>query len=624
MADFRGWTPVVLAAAILATYAIVARGGFIWDDDAHITANPAVLTWGGIGDFWTSAKANYSPLTMTSFWLQHKLWGLRPAPYHWVVLVFHVAAALMLWRVLGRLAVPGAALGAALWALHPVQAESVAWISQLKNTQSGFFYLAAIFFFCEWARPARLLRWDATYSLALVFAVCAVLSKTSTVMLPVVLGLAAWWLGRRDWREARWLLPFFALSLLAGAWTIWEQKVNSMASGPEWSHSLPERMAMMGRIFWFYVGKLIWPEPLVFIYPRWSPDAGDALAWLLLTAAAGGVVWCLHRARLGQRHWLLAGGCFAVSLFPVCGLFDVFFFRYSFVSDHFQYLASMAPLALAGAGLARLECVIGGWWRTLAVVLVSALGGRAHVQARVYASDVALWHDTAERNPGSWIGRVNAGVQFGALGRHELALTHYEAAVRMRPQFTEVEVNCGNSLIVLGRPAEALPRFQRAIELGRGLVEAHQGMGFALAALGRHAEAVEHYLATLRLQPSHRLARYNLARSLRHSGRHAEAVDLLMKLAAESPGNAAVRLELGLAEIDRRQPQQALVPLAEALRLEPGNLLARCNLVVALSQLGRREEALQQLEVAARLAPDAPEVRQARDVVTRGERLSVP
>src|SRR3954469_16552657 len=221
---------------ILLAYARLRHGDFLWDDDAHITGNPTIIGPLGLKEIWTSGKANYFPLTMTSFWIQHALWGLNPMPYHVVTVAFHVAAALLLWRILVRLAVPGAWLGAMAWALHPVQVESAGWICELKNTQSGFFYLLAIYFFVRWLQRAEAPRVSREYSFALIAAILAILSKSSTVMLPVVLGLIGWWTGKRRWRDAMWLLPFVAVSLLASGWTIWEQKVNSMASGPEWDN----------------------------------------------------------------------------------------------------------------------------------------------------------------------------------------------------------------------------------------------------------------------------------------------------------------------------------------------------------------------------------------------------
>lgn len=608
------WTNGALAllavVAVVFAYAPVHTAAFIWDDDAHVTANAAMHGLPGLKGIWTSAKANYSPLTMTSFWVQHAIWGLSPMPFHWVTVLFHAGCACILWRVLVRLNVPGAWLGAMLWALHPVQVESVAWISELKNTQSGFFYLLSIWFFVRWLAAHPPGRVTGDYFLSLTCAVLGVLSKSSTVMLPVVLLMIGWWRGRRDWREVGWLAPFFAVSLLASAWTIWEQKVNSMASGPEWSHGLLERGLIAGKVIWFYLGKLLWPEPLVFIYPRWNPQALGALAGVAVAAAAV-AAWLAWRGREGRgRPVSLVFGYFVVSLFPVLGFFDVFFFRYSFVGDHFQYLASMGPLALLGAALAW--AIRPERWRLAAgLLLLLALGLRTHSQARIYQSNLTLWQDTAMRNPEAWIARVNYGQQLEARGQLQEALGHYDVAVRMKPQFTEVEVNYGNAVLLLGRAAEAMPHFERAIQGGRGVPQAHNGMGLSLAALGRFQEAIAHYEKALELQPDYETARFNLGNAYYSLRRHADALAAWRTVVAKSPPFVAVHTNIGAVLLELGQPHEALAALDTALRLDPNLVDARCNVALALLTVGRASEALPHIELALRLRPD---FQPARDI----------
>jgi len=317
--------PLIPAAALLAAvvlaYVVSLRGEFLWDDDLHITANPTIIGPLGLKEIWTSARANYFPLTLSSFWVQHALWGLEPLGYRVVTLLCHAGAALLLWRVLLRLRVPGAWLGAALWALHPVQAESVAWICELKNTQSAVFFLAAILCHLRWrenAEPASRGRW---YVAALACAALAILSKPSTVMLPVALAFLGWWKARRiAWRDLFPLTPFFALSAAAAAWTIWEQRYNSGALGPEWNQTFAERVAIAGRAVVFYLAKLAWPEPLTFIYPRWKITTDHLAAFLPAAAvlAALAALWWA-RARVAAAASFLAAAYFVALLFPVSG-----------------------------------------------------------------------------------------------------------------------------------------------------------------------------------------------------------------------------------------------------------------------------------------------------------------
>ncbi|MEY2525652.1 MAG: hypothetical protein QOE73_423, partial [Verrucomicrobiota bacterium] len=329
-ATIRPWIfAALLVVLVVVAYQQVWHAGFIWDDDSHLTKNPCIIGPLGFEGIWTTAAATYYPLVLSNFWIQHALWGLNPLPYHLVNVAMHAACGILLWQILRQLQVKGAWLGAALWALHPVQVESVAWVTELKNTQSCFFYLLSIFFFLRWRETiaSRLDRhgkvWN--YAAALFCAVLAILSKSSTVMLPVVLGLCSWWMdGRWRWRDVTKLVPFLFVSVSAAAWTVWEQKFHSGAIGSTWTQTWAERIIIAGRDVWFYLGKLFWPHPLIFIYPRWTIDASQALAYLPALAAGAGLIllWWNRNGRL--RPIFFAAAYFVVSLFPVLGFFDVY------------------------------------------------------------------------------------------------------------------------------------------------------------------------------------------------------------------------------------------------------------------------------------------------------------
>ncbi|HKF94763.1 MAG TPA: O-GlcNAc transferase, partial [Gammaproteobacteria bacterium] len=330
------------------------------------TRNPCIVGPLGFKEIWTSTQAVYYPLVLTTFWAFHKLLGLNPLAYHVLNVLLHAASAVLLWRVLRQLAVKkGAWLAAALWALHPVMVQSVAWVTELKNTQSCFFYLLSIFCFLVWDEQRRqevampgshqrqiTRRHSVGYALSLGFFVVATLSKPSVVMLPAVLALCVWWRGDRlRLRDTVTLTPFLLISALASAWTIWEQKFHARAIGPEWEQGWPERLIIAGRALWFYLGKLVWPEPLIFIYPRWQIHPAQWMAYLPLVAAIIALILLWFARGKAGRAIFFAVAYYVISLFPVLGFFDVFYFRYAFVSDHFQYLASMGPLALAAAAI---------------------------------------------------------------------------------------------------------------------------------------------------------------------------------------------------------------------------------------------------------------------------------
>ena len=315
----RPWfLALVLAVVTFAAYQPTWHAGFIWDDDTHVTENANLRSLHGLYRIWFEPLADqqYYPLQLTSFWIEYHLWGLRPFGYHAVNVLLHVLNALLLWMVLQQLDVPGAWLAAAVFAVHPVQVESVAWVSELKNLLSTTFYLGALLAFFRF-RPlsgeaqAGSPPWR-FYWLAIALFLCALLSKTVACSLPAVLVLLLWWKrGRVERRDIGVLSPMFLLGITFGLMTAWLEKHHVGASGPEWSLSFLQRCLLAGRALWFYAGKLFWPHPLIFIYPRWEIDPGAW--WQYLFPAAALVVlialWWL-RSRIG-RGPLVAVLCFA-------------------------------------------------------------------------------------------------------------------------------------------------------------------------------------------------------------------------------------------------------------------------------------------------------------------------
>ena len=272
------WT-LVLVAAVLLAYQPTWRAGFIWDDDDHLTANPAMTTPRGLQMIWSSlAVSRYYPLTLTTFWVEHRVWGLHPAPYHVVNVLLHGLNGLLFFLVLQRLQVKGAWLAASLWTLHPVHVESVAWITELKNTQSALFFLGSVLCFLQF-EGSRRPRW---YGWSLLCAVCAVLSKPSTVVLPLVLLLCIWWQRRKvRGKDLALTGPFFVISLMMSAVAVVEQHRQIAAqAGESWRLSGVERFLLAGTNVWFYAIKLLWQVRLSFVYPRWNLPANSIGSWI--------------------------------------------------------------------------------------------------------------------------------------------------------------------------------------------------------------------------------------------------------------------------------------------------------------------------------------------------------
>ncbi len=627
----------VLVIALVAAYWVSLRGDFLWDDDLHITANPTIIGPLGLTEIWTTARANYFPLVLTNFWVQHALWGLDPLGYRLVTLACHAFATILLWRVLRQLRVPGAWLGAALWALHPVQVESVAWICELKNTQSAVFFLLAIGCWLKWIGVGRVSAPPSPaapsskggsetrpipdrrrfYGLALLFALLAILSKPSTVMLPVVLALGGWWQQRRlTWRDLWPLVPFFALSAIAAGWTIWEQRVHSGAEGAEWAQSWPERFALAGHVVWFYLGKLVWPAELMFIYPRWSIDAASPLAFAPLAAVLGVLALLWWRRDGALRPVFAAAVFFGALLFPVLGFFSVYFFRYSFVGDHFQYLASMGPLTLAGAGLTVL---VERFWPAggrayplrgiVPVVVLSAVGVMTWRETGQYLNKEALWRTTLARNPEAFMAWANLGATLAEKGRHPEAILAFRRALQLRPQDAPVLNDLGCSFVLLERSAEAIPFLERALQHRSGFGDAHNNLGNALSRVGRGDEAITHYAQAVKFKPTHAEAHDNLGCEVGLKGRLPEAIASFEEAIRLKPDTVKYRRDLGAALARAGRLPEAIGQFEQIARLEPAQPASHAVLGNALAQAGRWDEALTCFQAALRLAPNDADLR---------------
>ena len=539
---------VLLVGIVLLAYQPVWHAGFIWDDHSHVENNPTMFGPGGLKRIWFSLGApQYYPMVFSSFWLERIFWGTNPAGYHWVNLLLHAGNALLIWRLLRRLRVPGAWLGAALFALHPVNVETAAWITERKNTLAMFFFLVSL---CCYLRseqrttdhgPRSKGRGRAMaggvessgdssglyYGVSLVAFVLALLSKTAVAPLGGVLLGLGWWqrgqIGRRDLLRS---VPFFVLALLLVPITILVERHTG--SGIVRVDGLWARLAGAGWAFWFYLYKAVWPLNLVFVYPRWRIDPSNWLVYLPGLMAVGMFLFFWRFRRGWGRGWLAALGYFAVMLGPALGLVNIYFMRYSLVSDHWTYFALIGPMALAGGGIARgLERFrqTAPWLEPVACgLLLLAAGTLTWRQSTIYVDEETLWKHTLSKNPDCWMAHCNLGAAFAAQGKLEEAIAEYREALRLEPNFTEAHNNLANELVAQGKPEEAIPEFERALQLEPRYPDAHNNLAVQLARQGRVAEAIQHWEEAIRLLPGYAEAEYNLALTLARQGRTDEAV----------------------------------------------------------------------------------------------------
>jgi protein O-mannosyl-transferase len=514
----------VLLLATLAAYQPVWHGGMLWDDDGHITA-PNLRTAHGLRQIWFDpfAAQQYYPLTHTAFWLQYRLWGDGTLGYHLVSIILHALAAFLVALILRELNIPGAILAAVIFALHPVHVESVAWISGLKNTLSCMLYLSAMLAYVHFDRRGKI----RIYILALALFLLALLSKTVTATLPAALLVVFWWKrGRLSLRYDVWpLFPFFAFGVAAGLFTAWIERTIIGAQGAGFQFTFVERLLIAGRAFWFYLGKLLWPANLVFIYPRWKINPDD---WLQFLYPAGVVLliaglWFLRkRSRASLAAMLLFGG----TLFPALGFFNVFSFRFSFVADHFQHLASLGIITLFSAGIVTLfqrwhvpaKAAVFGM-----LVLAGILAFSSRSYSRQFVDIKTLYSSTIKRNPSCWLAYLN----LGKLELHDRniiqAMVHLREALRLKPDLAEAHYDMGLSMHKLGRLDEAIAEYRQALRFKPNLPEAYNNIGNALQEMGRVDEAIPQYELALRLDPDFVYGLNNLGYALQKKGRLMEA-----------------------------------------------------------------------------------------------------
>ena len=584
---------LILVVAVVLAYQPVWHAGFIWDDDDHVTANPCIIGPLGLKEIWTTSAARYYPLVLTSFWVEHALWGLNPLFYHLVNVLGQTASAVVLWRLLLCLRIPGAWLGAALWALHPVQVETVAWISELKNTQSGLFYLLSILFFVKDLRARQSghspeASWN--YALTLLFAALAMTSKSSTVVLPVVLCLCAWWVEARwHWRNVAKVAPVFLMSLAAAVLAMGSVELYGDPHNTQWSLSWPQRLITSGYVVWFYLGKLLWPHPLIFIYPRWNIDATRGIEYLPLLAVIllMGVLW--GKRETWGRPSFFALAYFLVALLPVLDLVNHFFLRYSFVADHLQYLATMGPVALAGAGLTKLADLVlpgkTGMQRSVGAALLLVLGSLSWERAWVYGNEKMLWTDTLPQNPDSWMVHNNLGMIYLENGQADEARAQFQRTLELNPTFANAHYNLGNALLQKGQADGAISEYQKTLEVLPGFAYAHFNLGLALAQKGRVDDAMAQFKKTVEIDPNHAKAHYHLGESLLQKGQLDGAIAEFQRDLQINPNDAYACYDLGNTLLQRGQIDNAIHEFQEAVRLKSDFTDAQTGLARAQAML---------------------------------------
>jgi protein O-mannosyl-transferase len=611
------WVPGagLLLAICFITYFPFFQNYFIWDDDKYLTGNPYLGNLDGLKQLWLDLRAmpQYYPLVFTSFWIEHQVWSLNPLGYHVDNVILHGLNTIILWRILSFLEIKGSWLVAALFAIHPVQVETVAWITERKNLLSGFFYFLSLYFFLRYYNPvpgtqddqSKEMSWH-LFGFSLFFFICALWSKTVACTLPAVILLIFWWKQNHIGKKLLLLmLPFFTIGLGFACLTIWLEKFNVGAIGHEWEFSFWDRFLIAGRALWFYMGKLAWPFPIIFTYPRWVID--DSISWqyfyplsfLLLIFT----LWVLRKS-IG-RGPLTGILFFAGSLFPALGFFSVYPMKYSFVADHFQYLPCIGVIAVfvsTGDKLLGKKASWAGF--ILSVGLLFFLGNITWNQGPVYKDAFSLWEDTIKKNPSAWMAHNNLGKILAATQNTEEAILHYQASIKAKPDYYLPHYNLGIALTQIGRFEEAIAHYRTSIKINPGYFVAHNNLGDTLVKTGDFEEGILQYKTAIKMKPDFVLAHYSLGVALSKTGKYAEAIVHYKTAIKIQPDYFLAHNNLANAFIKKDEIGEALFHYRAAIKIEPRYFLAHFNLGNALANAGKAETAITHFRAAIKIKPD--------------------
>jgi tetratricopeptide (TPR) repeat protein len=636
----------LLLFAVLFVYYPAWNGTPLWDDNAHITRSE-LRSLHGLAQIWTKpgVTPQYYPLVHSVFWLAHRFWGDAPAPYHLLTILLHACGALLLAGILRRLRIPGAWLAAAIFALHPIEAESVAWITELKNTLSGLFFFSTVLVYLDFDAK----RDKKHYAGALGLFILGLLSKSVIAPLPAALLVILWWKrGRLSVRsDVLPLAPFASIGIASGLFTAWVERRFIGAIGADFHFSAIERCLIAGRATWFYLGKIFWPGNLTFIYPRWTiePIAWRHFLFPLFAILCAAALWAIRRK---SRAPLAAYLYYCVMLFPAMGFFNVYPFRFSFVADHFQYLAGLGPIVLAAGGAVAL---MPGLHRTVrhgfCVVLllpVALLAFLTWRNCRMYADAETLYRTTIEKNPACWMAYDNLGdvllekngptdramaylhralaIDPGCVeacndlgrallraGRTGEAIACFRKAVAMQPDYPPAQLSLAGALIETGQSEEGMACFKTALALRPDYIEAHNNFGSALMQAGRSDEGMAHFRRALEIDPDNVTAHNNLGAALMTQGKNDEAAAHFTAALALSPADARCRYNLGIALWKLGRTGEAIAQFRRELENDPDNTATINNLGTACMQLGRVDEAMTWYRKALDRDPSLADVR---------------
>lgn len=620
------WVLVIVVATIFAHGQGLACG-YIWDDDAYVEQNKTLRTWQGLWLIWSSPESTpqYYPLVHTTFWIEYHLWGLWPAGYHATNIFLHAICSILIGRLLVRLQVPGAWLIALFFAVHPLHVESVAWITERKNVLSGVFYFLAATPLLECLGVLRNERdfsqqqmspdsgvelfWK-NWILAFVLFLAALLSKTVTCTLPAAALLVAWGVrGRLTWRDVKITAPF-VLGISMGMLTAYLEVTHVGATSEYVPLSFWDRLVLAGRIPWFYAWQIVWPQTLIFIYPKWLIDASQPVQWLYPLATLGVLLGTLLFRRQLGRGVFVGIAYFIGTLFPALGFFNVYPMRFSFVADHFAYLASLGIIALAGTGLTITWQAAARRFQWPSVVpilgmglIVALLAFISRSQTEIYKDVWTLWSTTVQANPRATVAQANLGKLMLQKGDVQAALVHIEEAYRQDPILDTNLLNWMTAKIQLQQFPDVRDKLEELSQRLDPHAEFHRLMAMMFLGFNETSQAEKTFAEGVTRFPEDSSLAGDYGAFLIRRGKFAEAESQLLKATAIEPLNGQAWSDLGICLMQMNRPEEALEAFQMATQKSPSMAEGWKNLAQWYLQHGQPSKSLETMRLAHQKLP---------------------
>ena len=603
---------LVLAALVALCYLPALFAGFVWDTVALIPDEPVLHVPSGLFSIWFSPadisnEGHYWPLTYTTFWLEHMLWGSNPAGYHAVNLLLHFVNASLLWRLMRRLAVPGAFAIAVIFAIHPLQVESVTWVIERKGLLSGLFSLGAVLTYLRFQEKPR----PRSYGLALLLFACGLLSKSTVVTLPLALLILIWWqTGRVTRKDLLRLIPFWVVAVVI---TAGDYFYYTSRESVDLGYSFLERCLIAARTLWFYGIKQIWPDQLTVIYPIPEIRATDLLVWLYLVAAVMLVVllwWSRHRIGRGP----LAGALFfAVTLAPVLGFIDYGYMQFSLAADRYQYLAGIGVRAVLVGGVAHLARRLPHSYRTIPLgvftAVVMILGILTYQQTTIWKTQARLFSHVVAHNSEARSAYTNLSIGLGREGKTEEALEAALIGVKRAPEAATAQAALGHAFMSVDQFDEAERHLRLAIQFNPNDIKNYQNLAEVYRQEKRYDEALAQYQAVLNREPSFAHAYAGMSMTLFEKERYSESLEAATKSLSLQPNliPEILYFNMGLSEWKAGNTAIARTYFDNALKAG-SSLQPIFNFANHHISQKREEEALQLFQLAKELRPDSPPI----------------